>query len=94
MSAPPEGALFGQVLPWLLALLVVIVIGGAGIWGVRRLLKKDSSGGAGGFTLQDLRDMLAAGELSDEEFKRARDSIIGRLSEPSGPEHEPGGTNV
>ena len=92
-DAPPDGSLFGQVIPWLVALLGVVVIGGVGIWIVRRMLKHDSGGGAGGFTLQDLREMKASGELNDEEFERARDAIIGRLSEPPATEHEPEETN-
>ena len=87
-----DGSLFGQLLPWLLALLGVVVIGGAGIWAVRRMLKQDSGGGAGGFTLQELRDLKASGQFSDEEFERARDVMIGRLSEPSGAENEPDDT--
>ncbi len=85
----PDGALFGQLLPWLLALLGVVVIGGAGIWAVRRSLNKQSADGASGFTLQDLRDMKASGQLDELQFERARDAMIGRLSEPSGTGHEP-----
>ncbi len=84
-----DGALFGQLLPWLLALLGVVLIGGAAIWAVRRLLNKQSAGAAGGFTLQDLRDMKASGQLTQEQFERARDSMIERLSEPSEAGHEP-----
>jgi hypothetical protein len=92
-DAPADGSLFGQVIPWLVALLGVVVVGGVGIWIIRRTLKQDSGGGVGGFTLQDLRGMKASGELSDEEFERARDAIIGRLSEPVATEHEPEDTN-
>ena len=47
----------------------------------------DAASGAGGFTLQELRDMHASGQLGDEEFQRARDSLIGRLAEPADPKH-------
>ncbi len=87
-DAPPDGSLFAHVLPWLVALLGVVVIGAAGIWVVRRSVRQESDGGAGGFTLQDLRDMKASGQLDDEEFDRARISLIGRLSEPPGTGHE------
>src|SRR5688572_7634193 len=70
--------LFGDVLPWLLILLAVTVIGGIGVFMIRRMLRGDSSAGKGGFTLQDLRDLHAAGKLSDEEFERARAGMIGR----------------
>ena len=91
-DAPPGDSVFAHILPWLVALLGVVVIGAAGIWVVRRLVRRESDGGAGGFTLQDLRDMKTSGQLSDEEFNRARDSLIGRLSEPSAAEHEQDGT--
>lgn len=91
-DASPGGSLFGHVLPWLVALLGVVAIGGAGIWIVRRMARHELDDGAGGFTLQDLRELRASGRLSDEEFIRARDSLIGRLSEPSGAEHEQDGT--
>ncbi len=91
-DAPPDGSLFAHVLPWLVALLGVVVIGATGIWLVRRLVRQESGGGEGGFTLQDLRDMKASGQLSDEEFNRARDAMIGRLSEPSEAEQDQDGT--
>ncbi len=91
-DAPTDGSLFAHILPWLVALLGVVVIGAAGIWVVRRSVRRESDGGAGGFTLQDLRNMKASGQLSDEEFSRARDSMIEQLSEPSAAEHEQDGT--
>jgi len=90
VSPASDGSLFAHILPWLVALLGVVVIGATGIWVVRRFARQESDDGAGGFTLQDLRNMKASGQLSDEEFNRARDLMIGRLSEPAdgaGQEH-------
>ncbi len=83
-SAGP-GALFNDVVPWLAALAAVVVVGAIAIWLIRRTMGTDAASGAGGFTLQELRDMHASGQLGDEEFQRARDSLIGRLSEPPAP---------
>ncbi len=85
MSPAADGSLFAHVLPWLVALLGVVVIGATGIWIVRRFARRESDAGGAGFTLQDLRDMKASGQLSDDEFNQARDSMIGRISEPPGP---------
>jgi hypothetical protein len=79
-ARPPEEGL-SEVLPWLLVLLGAVIIGGIILVAVRRTLR---SGGGGppadaGFTLQDLRDLHAAGELSDDEFARARDAMIERV---------------
>ncbi len=83
MTPASDGSVFASILPWLVALAGVVAIGVAGIWVVRRFARRESDGGAGGFTLQDLRDMKASGQLSDEQYVRARDSMIGRRSEPT-----------
>ena len=71
--------LFGQLLPWLIMLLVVAVVGAAGIYLVRRMLQGKHGAPGEGFTLYELRRMRAAGQLSDEEFERAKAMIIGRV---------------
>ncbi len=71
--------LFGQVLPWLIMLLVGVVVGGAGIYLVRRMLQSGQGAPGEGFTLDELRRMHAAGQLRDEEFERAKALIIGRV---------------
>ncbi|MHC5001940.1 MAG: hypothetical protein ACYTJ0_02355 [Planctomycetota bacterium] len=82
--------LFRDVVPWLAALLVLLVIGAFVIAWLRRVAHGGSDdGSATGFTLQDLRDMHAAGQLTNEEFQRARDEMIGRLR-PTGDEPWPG----
>ena len=78
--------LFGQLLPWLIMLLVVVVVGAAGIYFVRRMLQGGHSASVEGFTLHELRRMHVAGQLTDEEFERAKALIIGRVGgSPSAP---------
>ncbi len=86
-TAPAPGTLFNEVVPWLAALAAVVVVGAIAIWLIRRTMGTDAASGAGGFTLQELRDMHASGQLGDEEFLRARDSLIGRLAEPTDRRH-------
>ena len=61
---------------------VVIVVALIALWWIAQALKKRAHdpGQSMGFTftLQDLRDMKEAGQLSDEEFERARKKIIGK----------------
>lgn len=84
-AAPGAAAdALGQVLPWLGVLALLAIIGGVAIWLLRRAMRRDSSA-EGGFTLQELRDMRASGALSEDEFNRARDAVIGRLAAPGGP---------
>ena len=71
--------LFGQVLPGRIMLLVGVVVGAAGIYLVRRMLQGGHGAPGEGFTLDELRRMRAAGQLSDEEFERAKALIIGRM---------------
>ena len=80
-ARPPTdpGELASQVLPWLGFLVVVVLVGGVVIWLVRRSMGAASAAVEAGFTLQDLRDLHASGELSDEEFEGARAAMIGRL---------------
>ncbi len=79
--APAPGALFGEVLPWLGALVGVVAVGAVAIWLIRRTFGRDDRGGLGGFTLHELRTMHAADRLSDEEFRLAKESVIGRIRE-------------
>jgi hypothetical protein len=79
-GAPPSGSLFGQLWPWLAALLLLVCVGGVAIYVSRRSVGRDETGRSEGFTLQDLRDLHASGSLTDEEFERAKASVIGRVA--------------
>ena len=83
--AQAPGDLFGQVLPWLIMLLGVVVVGGAGIYLVRRMLQGGPSASSGSFTLHELRQMREEGQLSDEEFEQAKALIIGRVGDRPSP---------
>lgn len=74
------GALFTDLLPWLLGLVGLVVLGGIVIYAIRQRMQGGGAGAAEPFTLQDLRQLHARGELSTEEFERAKASMIGRVS--------------
>ena len=74
--------LLGDILPWLIVLIAVVIAGGVVIFAIRRWLRGDGASSAAGFTLQDLRDLHARGELSDEQFNSAKAAMIGRLTSP------------
>jgi hypothetical protein len=78
-AGPPAGNLFGQVWPWLAALLGLVAVGTLVLYLLRRCVVHAETRRGEGFTLQDLRDLHASGALSDEEFERAKASIIGQV---------------
>jgi uncharacterized membrane protein len=81
-SADKGSRLLADVLPWLILLIGVIIAGGIAIYWIRRSFRSDQSSLAHGFTLQELRQMHAAGDLTDEQFERAKAMMIGRLKAP------------
>ncbi len=80
--------LFSEVMPWLLLLMGLVIVGGVIIMLARRLLNDTSSSTQPGFTLHELRTLHTKGELTDEEFDRAREAMIARLAD-SGPRETP-----
>lgn len=93
-SAPIGGSNATQLLvnlaPWLGLLLVVVLIGGLVIVWVRRYMRGEQKS-ADGFSLEDLRQMHRRGEMSDEEFARAKSAILGRARDANRTERESGG---
>jgi len=87
---------------WVGILIVVVLIGAVVIFAVRRRLLGDTARGAAmdGSLLEQIERMRDQGELSDEEFRRARDRILDRGprggadagSEPAS-ENAPGGAS-
>ena len=74
MNSPLE--LFQSIALPLLALVVVVVIGWFAIVKLRSWMK-DSAEATQPFTLEDLRQLKREGKLSDEEFEKAREMMIG-----------------
>ena len=62
-------------------IVAAVVLLMLGLWLKRRLDARDSAAtapdvAAGGFAVGDLRRMRDAGEISDEEYERARERIV------------------
>tara|TARA_B100001964_G_C13932865_1_gene465373 strand:+ start:176 stop:448 length:273 start_codon:yes stop_codon:yes gene_type:complete len=69
------GSGFAKILPALLLLLAFTIVGGVIILGLRRTLKKPPSNNIA-FTLGDLKKLRNEGAITDEEYERAKQSII------------------
>lgn len=77
--------LFGDIMPWLLVLVGLIIAGGVLIMILRRRLHEADSSPSQGFTLHDLRQLHASGELTDEEYERAKAQMIGSVKAAAKP---------
>lgn len=74
----PALGLFQNIGGALLALIVLVVIGWFVIARIRSWMK-DSAEASQPFTLDDLRQLHRSGQLSDEEFERAKEMMIGSV---------------
>lgn len=68
-----------SILLWSLVLMGLVIAGYVLATWVRNKLREPDDPTSGGFTLGDLRDMHRNGQLSDEEFERAKQRLIGVL---------------
>ncbi|HIA71708.1 MAG TPA: SHOCT domain-containing protein [Phycisphaerales bacterium] len=66
---------FFELLPAIILLLAFTIVGGVIIFVVRRKLKEPPSTTIA-FTLGDLRKLRDQGDISIEEYNRAKESII------------------
>ena len=66
------------VFGWSFVLICLLVVGFFAISKLRQWLKEDDTPAPGiGFTLSDLRQLHKQGQMTDEEFERAKAKIIG-----------------
>ena len=75
-AGPAAGTGFSDVAIWLAVLGLLVIVGGVVLLHLRRRMGRDESAPPTGFTLHDLREMHARGELTDEEFQRARTALL------------------
>jgi len=66
---------FADVLPAIILLLAFTIVGGVIIFGLRRKLKNPPSTLIA-FTLGDLKKLRDEGLISNEEYERAKQSIV------------------
>ncbi|MBT4584763.1 MAG: hypothetical protein HOC93_06755 [Phycisphaerae bacterium] len=71
------GSVLQEILPSTILLIVLVIIGGVIILRARKMAK-GSPKSEMPFTLAELRKLHKRGELSDEEFKRAKASMINK----------------
>ncbi|MEL6796531.1 MAG: SHOCT domain-containing protein [Planctomycetota bacterium] len=84
----------GDAVIWIIVLVVCCVVFGVVLMKIRRhFLGEDESSGDGGvLPMAELRRMRDAGELSDEEYRRAVDAIASRAKSMGGSSLDGGGS--
>src|SRR5437868_711287 len=89
-SGASERGSIPSVILWSLFLIALVMVGFFVVMRVRRWLREeDDAAGNAGFTLSDLRELHRRGQMSDEEFERAKSQMIagakalaGKLPDP------------
>ena len=77
-SAASTGDIGASILPILGWLLVIVFAGGLCIYFIGRWMRRENHDPVG-FTLGDLREMLASGDITPVEFQSARDAMIAQV---------------
>ena len=70
-----------QILFWSFTAVILLVIMALALAYIRKRLSPSEDFRGEGFTLADLRRMHKSGQMSDEEYTRAKALIIGELKE-------------
>ncbi|MCA9285217.1 MAG: hypothetical protein KDA22_08395 [Phycisphaerales bacterium] len=91
----PGADLFPQVIGWLGAMAALAVVGAIVIMVLARRLRADDGDEPDGLTLEGIRELRRRGQLTDEEFDRARSAIVDAARRSAsrrtdaGPKHAP-----
>jgi hypothetical protein len=67
---------YRSIILWSLLLIGLIVVGWVTVLQVKRRLQRPDVTAGAGFTLSDLRQLHKSGQMSDEEFERAKDKVV------------------
>jgi hypothetical protein len=78
LLAEDASSIIWSIGPIILGLIAVVVVGWFVVVHVRNWMKSSEESGEA-FTLDDLRRMHRAGEISEGEFQRAREAMIGAI---------------
>ncbi len=69
----------GPPLFWSLVLIIILLVLFGAVALYRRWMNADDTSAGEGFTLSDLRRLHKAGQMTDEEFEKAKKILIGSV---------------
>ena len=72
----PEASDYGTIIMWSLLLIGLIVAGWVTVLQIKRRLQRPDVTAGAGFSLSDLRQLHKSGQMSDEEFERAKAKVV------------------
>ena len=75
LAAAPEQD-YTRIIVWSLALIGALAVGLVVVSKVKRRLQEPDQPVSMGFTLSDLRQLHKSGQMSDEEFERAKAKVV------------------
>ena len=78
----------GEVLLWVLVLAAAVLLLFGAVVLVRKLIDREEPGASLPFTMDDLRRLRDEGQLSEQEYQRARERIVGMTASMMGHESE------
>lgn len=67
---------YGRIIGLSLILILLLIVGLVVVIRVKRRIQQPDEPGSMGFTLSDLRQLHKNGQMSDEEFERARTKVV------------------
>lgn len=84
-TAPASGGDTGRLLMWVGILIVVVMIGTIVLLMVRkRMMAVDAQDRAGFSTMEEMRAMVARGEMTQEEYEQVRKAMIEKIRQNTG----------
>ncbi len=75
LAAAPERD-YSQIFVWSLVLIGVLAVGLVVVSKVKRRLQEPDQPSSMGFTLSDLRQLHKSGQMTDEEFEKAKAKVV------------------
>ncbi len=78
---------FGGVIGWLVVVVAAILAGFAAVVAVRKWARREVRAEA--FTIQDLRDLRARGQITEAEFVAMRATLLQEMGLPMPPDAQP-----
>ena len=94
-TAPGSGGDTGSFLMWIGILIVVVIVGTVVLLTVRkRMTAAEAQDRAGFSTMEEMRAMVARGEMTQEEYEQVRKAMIDKIRQGKPTQNQNGSPNA